>query len=44
MDVEVSKSNFNIVWAGSGMDGARKIFVSTDGGDTFDPANNYDLV
>jgi photosystem II stability/assembly factor-like uncharacterized protein len=44
MDVEVSKSNFNIVWAGSGMDEIRKIFVSTDAGETFNPVNNYDLV
>jgi hypothetical protein len=44
MDVEVSKSNFNIVWAGSGMDETRKIYVSTDAGDSFNPVNNYDLV
>jgi hypothetical protein len=44
MDVEVSKSNFNIVWAGSGMDEERKIYVSTDAGETFNPVANYDEV
>jgi photosystem II stability/assembly factor-like uncharacterized protein len=44
MDVEVSKANANIVWAGSGMTNTgtlRNLHVSTDGGTTFNPSNNY---
>lgn len=44
MDVEVSRSNYNIVWAGSGMDDHRRIFVSTDAGMTFNPVSNYEFV
>lgn len=41
-DVEVSLANDQIVWAGGGMsDGTRKMFVSTDGGDTFNPVADY---
>ncbi|MBW3544311.1 MAG: hypothetical protein KY428_01710 [Bacteroidetes bacterium] len=46
-DVEVSRANPNIVWAGSGMSPsgtstAYAFHVSTDGGKTFLPAQNYD--
>ncbi len=41
MDVEVSRANANIVWAGSGMSSTRKLHVSTDGGKTFTPTVNY---
>ena len=45
LDVEVSRANANIVWAGSGMSdlagSERKIFVSLDGGTTFNSANNF---
>jgi len=45
MDVEVSRANANIVWAGSGMVNTggtlRNVHVSTDGGLTFKPAPNY---
>ena len=40
-DVEVSLANPNIVWAGGGMDATRKIFVSTDQGETFTAVNNF---
>jgi hypothetical protein len=41
MDVEVSKANANIVWAGSGMNNTgtlRNLHVSTNGGQTFTAA------
>lgn len=44
MDVEVSRANANIIWAGSGMVNSgtvRNLHVSTDGGQTFTAANNY---
>lgn len=44
MDVEVSKANANIVWAGSGMVNSgtlRNLHVSTNGGQTFNATNNY---
>ncbi len=44
LDVEVSRANANIVWAGSGMvntGATRKLHVSVDGGATFAPTNNY---
>ena len=40
-DVEVSLSNDKIVWAGGGMDVYRKLFVSTDRGETFNAVNNF---
>ncbi len=41
MDVEVSRANPNIVWAGSGMSGtALALHVSTDAGVTFAPTLN----
>jgi photosystem II stability/assembly factor-like uncharacterized protein len=44
LDVEVSRANANIVWAGSGMNNVaplRSLHVSSDGGKTFSPTNNY---
>jgi len=44
MDVEVSKANANIIWAGSGMVNSgtlRNLHVSTNGGQTFTATNNY---
>jgi photosystem II stability/assembly factor-like uncharacterized protein len=46
LDVEVSRANANIVWAGSGMnnvDNLRNLFLSTNGGKTFSPTTNYTL-
>ncbi len=46
LDVEVSRANANIVWAGSGMNNTattRNLFVSTDGGKTFNATNNYTI-
>jgi len=41
-DVEVSLANDNIIWAGAGMsDGLRRVFVSLDGGDTFDSVRDF---
>lgn len=40
LDVEVSRANANIVWAGNGMTANLNIHVSTDGGLTFKPTNN----
>ncbi|MGB8316637.1 MAG: T9SS type A sorting domain-containing protein, partial [Ignavibacteriaceae bacterium] len=39
--VKMSIANPQIVWAGSGMSSSRNIFVSTDGGLTYKPTNNY---
>lgn len=41
LDVEVSNANANIIWAGSGMTSTRNLHYSTDGGRTFNIANNY---
>lgn len=44
LDVEVSRANANIVWAGSGMNNTaplRSLHVSTDGGKNFVATNNY---
>jgi photosystem II stability/assembly factor-like uncharacterized protein len=40
-DVEVSRANANIVWAGDGMTSNISLHVSTDGGKTFSTTNNY---
>ncbi len=41
-DVEVSLANDQVVWAGGGMsDDTRKMFVSTDGGESFNAATDY---
>ncbi len=42
-DVKVSKSNPNIVWAASRMDGNGKINVSVDKGESFSATNLYSL-
>ncbi len=39
-DVEVSRANANIVWAGSGQSSTRNLFVSTDAGQTFNATVN----
>ncbi|MBS1555935.1 MAG: T9SS type A sorting domain-containing protein [Bacteroidetes bacterium] len=47
MDIEVSRANANIVWAGSGMVNSgtlRNLQVSTNGGKTFAATNNYTAV
>ncbi len=41
LDVEVSRANPDIVWAGSGMGVSTKLHVSTDEGVTFSETNNY---
>ncbi len=41
LDVEVSRANGSIVWAGSGMTDSRNLHVSTDGGKSFSTTNNY---
>lgn len=44
LDVEVSRANADIVWAGSGMNNTpplRSLHVSLDGGKTFSAVNNY---
>jgi photosystem II stability/assembly factor-like uncharacterized protein len=41
LDVEVSRANSNVVWAGSAMTSARRLHVSTDGGLSFTQTNNY---
>ncbi len=43
LDVDVSRINYNVVWAGSGMSATQNLHVSTDGGKTFNTTNNYDL-
>ena len=42
--VKMSLVNPQVVWVGSGMSSSRNIFVSTDGGLTFNPTNNYTTV
>jgi photosystem II stability/assembly factor-like uncharacterized protein len=47
LDVEVSRANASIVWAGSGMNNSgtiRKLHVSTNGGKTFSATNNFTTV
>lgn len=44
MDIEVSRANANIVWAGNGMANSgtlRNLHVSINGGISFAPTNNY---
>lgn len=43
LDVEVSRANANIVWAGSGISNTRRLHVSTDQGVTFEPTSNFDM-
>jgi hypothetical protein len=48
LDVEVSRANADIVWAGSGMTNSgplvRSLHVSTDGGASFSPTVNFPVV
>jgi photosystem II stability/assembly factor-like uncharacterized protein len=39
--VEVSEANPDVVWAGCRMTTTTKLFVSVDGGTTFNPTNSY---
>lgn len=41
LDVEVSRANANVVWAGSGMSATRNLHVSTNGGLSFSTTNNF---
>jgi len=41
MDVEVSRANANVIWAGSGMSTNRGLYVSKDGGKTYTITSNY---
>ena len=41
-DVEVSRANANVIWAGSGMSTTRGLYVSSDGGNTYTITNNYE--
>lgn len=41
MDVEVSRANANIVWAGNSILESTRLHVSTDGGKSFSPTSNY---
>ena len=41
LDVEVSRANANIVWAGSGMSANRNLYVSVNGGSTFTQTTNF---
>ena len=40
-DVEISYANPNVIWAGARLSSTGRLYVSTDGGDTFDPIENY---
>ncbi len=40
-DVEVSRANANIIWAGSGMSATRALHVSKNGGVTYTATKNY---
>lgn len=40
-DVEVSRANANVIWAGSGMSSTRGLYVSKDGGITYSISKNY---
>lgn len=42
IDIKVSKANNSIVWTGTAMNSALSLHVSTDGGLSFEPVNNYD--
>lgn len=41
MDVEVSRANANIIWAGSGMSSTRSIYYSKNGGLTYQASKTY---
>ncbi len=40
-NVKVSVANYNIIWAGGAMRSTGNIYVSKDGGDTFNPTTNF---
>ncbi|MCI0751176.1 MAG: T9SS type A sorting domain-containing protein [Flammeovirgaceae bacterium] len=40
-DVEVSRANANIIWAGNAMSDDYDLYLSVDGGQTFSSTNNY---
>ena len=40
-DITVSQADPDVIWTGGYLESNRRIFVSTDGGDSFSPANNY---
>jgi len=44
MDVEVSLSDYSVVWAGSGMSDNARIYVSSDAGSNFYAVNNFNDV
>lgn len=44
MDIEVSRANANIVWAGLGMNADFNLHVSTNGGSSFSLTNNFTQV
>ncbi|MEQ8924528.1 MAG: T9SS type A sorting domain-containing protein [Fulvivirga sp.] len=44
IDVEVSKADPRIVWAGGRMTNTGNIFVSTDGGESFEAVPNFDNI
>jgi photosystem II stability/assembly factor-like uncharacterized protein len=44
IDLKVSLSNPNIIWAGSGMDDDQRVHVSTDGARSFHKTNNFEKV
>lgn len=41
IDAEVSRANANVIWAGSGMSTTQGIYVSKDGGNTYNITPNY---
>lgn len=41
LDLEVSRANANIVWAGSAMTSTRNLHVSVNGGQSFSVVNNF---
>ncbi len=43
-DVKISRADPDVVWGGSRMDASGRIHLSTDGGVTFAPVNNYAAV
>ncbi|MDW3192495.1 MAG: T9SS type A sorting domain-containing protein [Cytophagales bacterium] len=42
-DVEVSYANPDVIWAGGRLNEANRLHVSTDGGQTFNETENYDV-
>jgi photosystem II stability/assembly factor-like uncharacterized protein len=44
LDVEVSRANANIIWAGGGISSSQNIYVSTNGGTSYTMTQNYNEV